>query len=142
MPALISRRFPGLLAGIVLIAAVLRGAFPTADPPWRTTVGVVWHDEGAWVHNARNRALFGAWRVDEWNPLFIAPVFTGFEYLSFRTFGVGLWQARVVSEVAGVISTLVADARNAAESGIAASIIVVSSNARIRTASVVMVKAK
>ncbi len=106
MPALISRRFPGLLAGIVLIAAVLRGAFPTADPPWRTTVGVVWHDEGAWVHNARNRALFGAWRVDEWNPLFIAPVFTGFEYLSFRTFGVGLWQARVVSEVAGVISVV------------------------------------
>ena len=41
------------------LAAALRGVFPTADPPWQTSVGVVWHDEGAWVHNARNKALFG-----------------------------------------------------------------------------------
>ena len=67
-----------------------------------TSVGVVWHDEGAWVHNARNKAIFGSWRVDEWNPLFIAPVFTGLEYLSFEMFGVGLRQARLVSEIAGV----------------------------------------
>src|SRR6185295_3844198 len=106
MPALISRRFPGLLAGIVLIAAVLRGAFPTADPPWRTTVGIVWHDEGAWVHNARNRALFGAWTQDAWNPMYIAPVFSALEYASFRTFGVGLWQARLVSEILGWLSVL------------------------------------
>ena len=66
------------------LAAALRGVFPTADPPWQTSVGVVWHDEGAWVHNARNKALFGSWRLDEWNPLFIAPVFTGLEYLSFE----------------------------------------------------------
>jgi hypothetical protein len=55
------------------------GLFPAADPPWRSTVGVVWHDEGAWVHNARNKALFGDWRQDEWNPVFIAPVFTALE---------------------------------------------------------------
>ena len=89
---------------ILLAAALLRGIFPTADPPWQSTVGIVWHDEGAWVHNARNMALFGAWVQDRWNPLYVAPVFTGLEYLSFATFGVGLWQARLVSELCGLLA--------------------------------------
>jgi len=89
---------------VVLLAAALRFVYPTADPPWRATVGIVWHDEGAWAHNARNKALFGAWRQDEWNPLFIAPVFTGLEYLSFAAFGTGLRQARLVSQVMGLLS--------------------------------------
>jgi 4-amino-4-deoxy-L-arabinose transferase-like glycosyltransferase len=99
-------RFVWSLTLALVLAAALRGVFPTADPPWRTTVGVVWHDEGAWVHNARNKALFGSWRIDEWNPVFIAPVFTGLEYLSFEAFGVGVRQARLVSELAGVASVL------------------------------------
>ena len=100
------RRFAAALTGIALLAILLRGLFPAADPPWRTTVGVVWHDEGAWVHNARNKALFGAWRLDEWNPIFIAPVFTGLEYVSFAMFGVGVRQARLVSEGAGLASVI------------------------------------
>ena len=67
-----TRTFAAGLLAILLVGASLRVLFPTADPPWRTTVGVVWHDEGAWTHNARNRALFGAWRLDAWNPMFIA----------------------------------------------------------------------
>jgi len=94
------------LIAVALLAIGLRTIYPAADPPWRTTVGIVWHDEGAWVHNARNKALFGAWRQDEWNPMYIAPVFTGFEYLSFAAFGVGVRQARLVSEIAGVGSVL------------------------------------
>lgn len=88
------------------IAAVLRGAFPLADPPWETPVGVVWHDEGAWTHNARNKALWGTWTVerDNWNPMYIAPVFTALEYASFEAFGVGLWQARFVSMLAGLVA--------------------------------------
>ncbi len=101
-----SRRVVAAVAGIALLAVTLRMAFPTADPPWRTTVGVVWHDEGAWVHNARNKALFGEWRLDEWNPVFIAPVFTAFEYASFELFGVGVRQARLVSQVAGIVSVI------------------------------------
>src|ERR687897_269755 len=101
-----SFRMAAALAVIAAIAIALRALFPTADPPWNPTVGVVWHDEGAWVHNARHRALHGVWFVenDAWNPLFIAPVFTGLEYLSFAAFGVGVWQARLVSELAGVAS--------------------------------------
>jgi 4-amino-4-deoxy-L-arabinose transferase-like glycosyltransferase len=100
------RRFWLALLGILALAAALRTLFPTADPPWNPTVGVVWHDEGAWVHNARNRALWGVWSTDAWNPLFIAPIFTGLEYLSFALFGVGLWQARLVSELAGFLTVV------------------------------------
>ena len=98
--------FAAWLTAIALLAIVLRGLFPTADPPWYSTVGIVWHDEGAWTHNARNKALFGQWSEDQWNPLYIAPVFTGLEYVSFATFGVGVWQARLVSEVTGVLSVI------------------------------------
>ena len=99
-------RFAAALLCILAVAALLRGLFPAADPPTNPTSGIVWHDEGAWVHNARNRALFGAWSLDAWNPMYIAPVFTGLEYLSFRTFGVGVRQARLVPEVLGLISVL------------------------------------
>ena len=100
------RRFWIALFGVLVLAALLRTLFPTADPPWNPTVGVVWHDEGAWVHNARNRVLWGAWSTDAWNPLFIAPVFTVLEYVSFALLGVGVWQARLVSEVGGLASVL------------------------------------
>jgi 4-amino-4-deoxy-L-arabinose transferase-like glycosyltransferase len=100
------RRFWLALAVVLAAAALLRGLFPTADPPRNPGVGIVWHDEGAWVHNARNKALFGEWSSDQWNPMYIAPVFTGLEYLSFRLFGVGVWQARLVPELLGVASIL------------------------------------
>jgi 4-amino-4-deoxy-L-arabinose transferase-like glycosyltransferase len=99
-------RFWIVLVATLALAAALRGMYPAADPPWRASVGVVWHDEGAWTHNARNKALFGAWSQDAWNPVYVAPVFTAFEYESFSLFGVGLRQARLVSEVGGVLSVL------------------------------------
>jgi hypothetical protein len=84
------------------LATALRLVWLTADPPTHATVGIVWHDEGAWVHNARNRALWGTWRTDEWNPMFLTPVFTGLEYAAFELLGVGTWQARVVPAVSGI----------------------------------------
>ncbi len=101
-----SFRVAGAAVLIAAVAVLLRVLFPTADPPWYPSVGIVWHDEGAWVHNARNRALYGTWFVenDAWNPFFIAPVFTWLEYLSFWAFGVGVRQARLVSVVAGLAS--------------------------------------
>jgi hypothetical protein len=86
------------------VAAALRVVFPTADPPWRVPVGITWHDEGPWVHNARNKVLWGEWSLDRWNPMYLTPVFTGLEYAAFSTFGVGQWQARVVSQVMGLIA--------------------------------------
>jgi 4-amino-4-deoxy-L-arabinose transferase-like glycosyltransferase len=96
-----------LVAGILLalaIGGVLRGLWLTADPPTHGNVGIVWHDEGPWAHNARNRALWGVWRTDAWNPVFIAPVFTGLEYAVFREFGVGQWQVRIVPAASGLLA--------------------------------------
>jgi 4-amino-4-deoxy-L-arabinose transferase-like glycosyltransferase len=104
--AVTTRRFFAILFGLLALAVVLRGLFPTADPPWHSPVGITWHDEGPWVHNARNRALFGQWSLDRWNPMYLAPVFTGLEYASFAAFGVGTWQARLVSEAMGTISVV------------------------------------
>ena len=98
------RRFLAALLIVLAGAALLRGAWLTADPPTRPPQGIIWHDEGAWVHNARNRALWGAWRTDEWNPIFITPVFTGLEYAVFRTLGVGTWQARTVPLGSGLFA--------------------------------------
>jgi 4-amino-4-deoxy-L-arabinose transferase-like glycosyltransferase len=99
-----SRTFLVAALIILAVAAFLRGAWLTADPPVRRAVGIVWHDEGAWVHNARNQALWGTWRTDAWNPVFVAPVFTALEYASFVTLGVGTWQARVVPAVSGLVA--------------------------------------
>lgn len=99
-----TRSFTGPFVLILLLAALLRGLFPAADPPTHPTSGIVWHDEGAWVHNARNKALFGAWSLDAWNPMYVAPVFTGLEYLSFEAFGVGVRQARLVPALLGLLS--------------------------------------
>lgn len=98
------RRFWAVAALVIISAVTLRGLWLTADPPPVEQVGVVWHDEGAWTHNARNQALLGVWRTDAWNPVFIAPVFTGLEYASFSVFGVGTWQARLVPVVSGIVA--------------------------------------
>ena len=45
-------------------------------------------DEGLWVHNARNMALFGKWTMDQFNqPLIGAPLFNYLLYLVFKFFG-------------------------------------------------------
>ena len=99
-----SRRRYLLIAALILAGAgVLRTMWLRADPP-NTSVGIVWHDEGAWVHNARNAALWETWRTDNWNPVFIAPVFTALEYGAFRMFGVGTWQARTVPVASGLLA--------------------------------------
>jgi hypothetical protein len=92
------------IAFALLLGTALRLVWLTADPPAHGAVGIVWHDEGAWAHNARNRALWGTWRTDAWNPVFVAPVFTALEYAAFREFGVGTWQARVVPAASGLFA--------------------------------------
>jgi 4-amino-4-deoxy-L-arabinose transferase-like glycosyltransferase len=100
----VGRSFVAGLFIILAAAATLRCLWLTADPPTVLRVGIVWHDEGAWVHNARNRVLWGEWRTDAWNPMFVAPVFTGLEYMAFRSFGVGTWQARSVPVASGLLA--------------------------------------
>lgn len=96
------RRFLVSLLLLLAVAAAMRLVWLRSDPPVEGGVGIVWHDEGAWVHNARNRALWGTWRTDNWNPVFVAPVFTALEFAVFDTLGVGTWQARIVPAVSGL----------------------------------------
>ena len=96
-------RFVILAVLILLAGTALRSVWLRADPP-TVSVGIVWHDEGAWVHNARNRALWGVWQTDQWNPVYIAPVFTALEYGVFSALGVGTWQARTVPVASGVLA--------------------------------------
>lgn len=118
-----TRRFLAAVLVVVAIGTTMRALWLTADPPSRGRVGVVWHDEGPWTHNARNRALWGVWRTDAWNPVFIAPVFTAFEYVAFRGFGVGTWQARTVPLASGVIALIALVAGLASASGRRAALI-------------------
>ena len=111
-----------VLAALAL-GSVLRIAWLTADPPTHATVGIVWHDEGPWVHNARNRVLWGIWRTDEWNPVFIAPVFTALEFAAFSAFGVGTWQARTVPVLSGLAAIILLGAGLTAVAGRRAGII-------------------
>jgi 4-amino-4-deoxy-L-arabinose transferase-like glycosyltransferase len=97
-------RFYGLLFLLFTAAITLRALWLRSDPATVGSVGVVWHDEGAWVHNARNRAIWGVWRTDDWNPIFVAPVFTALEYGVFRVLGVGTWQARMVPVASGLLA--------------------------------------
>ncbi|HEX5069368.1 MAG TPA: glycosyltransferase family 39 protein [Vicinamibacterales bacterium] len=110
------RRFLTLAIAILALGAMLRVVWLRADPP-TTSVGVVWHDEGAWTHNARNRALWGTWITDNWNPVYIAPVFTALEYAAFRVAGVGQWQARTVPAASGLIAIAALMAGLAAAAG-------------------------
>ncbi|HXT69772.1 MAG TPA: glycosyltransferase family 39 protein [Vicinamibacterales bacterium] len=96
-------RFLTLAALILLAGAALRVAWLRADPP-TYSVGIVWHDEGAWTHSARNQVLWGAWQTDRWNPVYLTPVFTGLEYVAFKVFGVGTWQARSVPVASGLVA--------------------------------------
>jgi hypothetical protein len=98
-----TRRYLIAALAILVLGGTLRMAWLRADPPVGSP-GIVWHDEGAWTHNARNRALWGQWTTDKWNPLYLAPVFTALEYGAFRTFGVGLWQARTVPVASGLVA--------------------------------------
>jgi 4-amino-4-deoxy-L-arabinose transferase-like glycosyltransferase len=96
---------PIFIASVALMLSAglfLRAVWLRSDPPTRAVVGVVWHDEGPWVHNARNRALWGVWRTDNWNPVYLTPVFTALEYGVFSVVGVGTWQARVVPIASGI----------------------------------------
>jgi 4-amino-4-deoxy-L-arabinose transferase-like glycosyltransferase len=98
------RSFVAILLLILAVATALRTVWLTADPPANPAIGIVWHDEGPWVHNARNRVLWGTWQTDAWNPVFVAPVFTALEYAAFGAFGVGTWQARTVPVASGLLA--------------------------------------
>ena len=90
-----------LLLLILAVAAGIRLFQLSADMPLHVSSCA---DEGIYVHNARNKVIFGDWVLDEWNNMYISPVFNYLVYLSFSLFGVGFVQARLVSVAASLVT--------------------------------------
>lgn len=87
---------------LMALGGMLRFWALGADPSILLDSGQV-GDEGYWLYNARNLALFGTTVPDQfYHDFAAAPLFSLASYLSFLTFGVGFWQARLVSAASGV----------------------------------------
>jgi len=54
-------------------------------------------DEGFYIHNARNAALFGREVTDQFNNMLLSPILHLAQVWVFRWFGVGALQARLIS---------------------------------------------
>ncbi|MBI4230938.1 MAG: glycosyltransferase family 39 protein [Planctomycetes bacterium] len=93
-----------LLCGVAVGGRLLR---ITADlpPSLSSSMGIL-GDQGHKIHNARNRALYGAWVTDGYNPMYLMPVHTGLTYLSFLAFGFGPVPARVPAVVLSLLAIL------------------------------------
>ncbi len=69
-----------------------------ADPPRRLDPYSIGHigDPGQYVSNARNKVIFGKWKTDEWNLMYVTPISHLITYAIFRFFGVGIAQMNSV----------------------------------------------
>ena len=91
---------------LFLILFIIRFLYLDADPFFFKRLGDV-GDEGYWAYNARNAILFNTWIIDDFNQaLATAPLYSAMVYLSFKLFGLGYYQLRLVSALLGW-STLV-----------------------------------
>src|SRR6266571_9185730 len=90
---------------VVALAVALRLFYLRSDPylflDW--SAGQL-TDEGFYIHNARNVALFGHARTDEFNNMLLSP---GLHYVQvgvFNVFGVGSVQARLISIIVSLLT--------------------------------------
>lgn len=96
----------GALLLLLVVAAVPRLMDLEADPPLRVSAAFI-TDEGWWAQNARQHALFGHWVMDDHNPaLYVAPVYTLALRGVYAVAGVGIWQTRLLSALAGILTCL------------------------------------
>jgi 4-amino-4-deoxy-L-arabinose transferase-like glycosyltransferase len=92
------------LAILVLVVVLPRVLFLDADPPGDLHIHFI-TDEGWWAHNARQQALFGHWIMDDHNPpLWSTPAYSFLLWMVYQVLGVGLYQTRLLSGVAGAIT--------------------------------------
>jgi 4-amino-4-deoxy-L-arabinose transferase-like glycosyltransferase len=61
-------------------------------------------DEGFYIHNARNVALYGSARTDEFNNMLLSPWLHYLQVGVFNVFGVGSIQARLISVVTSILT--------------------------------------
>jgi 4-amino-4-deoxy-L-arabinose transferase-like glycosyltransferase len=95
------------MVAILLVAAGLRVYALTADLPLHISLSQGATTDGpTTVLAGRNMVLFGAWNPfgEEKNFFYIFPAMSWISYATFRLLGVGLWQANLISVVAGLLA--------------------------------------
>lgn len=98
---------PYAIAGLFFSLFLVRIIYLNADPSFLMGIGDV-GDEGYWAYNARNAILFHHWIIDDFNQsIAAAPLFSVLVFLSFKLFGLGLFQDRLVSAVASFLTLIV-----------------------------------
>lgn len=98
---------PYTILSLFLILFLVRVLFLDADPYFMKGLGDI-GDEGYWTYNARNAALFNTWIIDDFNQaLATAPLFSLMVFSSFKLLGVGYFQLRIVSALAGWLTLVI-----------------------------------
>ena len=94
---------------IFILSLFLRFSYLTADLPPLNEYGTPQNIEGHYIHNARNKVLFGNWYLegDLYNPILNSPIFSYSEFISFSIFGINTFSARIMPAIFGVISILI-----------------------------------
>lgn len=95
------------VAVLASAGVLLRVAGLEADPGYYLWPGYI-IDEGRWNESARSLVLFGELISSDLNAMHLAlsPLYQAAEVVSFSTFGVGLWSARLFSAVSGALLIL------------------------------------
>lgn len=101
-------RFGWLIIIVVMLFGLgLRVSDLRADPPWDLSWSFApFTDESLNTYSARNMVLYGAWKVDDFNPYVVYPLVNMLVAAVFKLFGIGFVQVKLVSVVAGVLSVL------------------------------------
>ena len=82
---------------LFVLFIILRLAYLNADPPEQLNwAWGEWVDAGSYSYNARNKALFGTWELDDWNLMWVSPIPHWITYFIFTLLGVGFWQNNMV----------------------------------------------
>lgn len=91
-------------AAMVLLRVIALPSDPYAGLDWSTGLLT---DEGFYIHNARNVALFGRASTDGFNNMFLSPLLHLVQVAVFRAAGVGAVQARSISVGCGLAAVAV-----------------------------------
>ncbi|MEO0085731.1 MAG: glycosyltransferase family 39 protein [candidate division WOR-3 bacterium] len=104
----LAARFGWLIIILVtLLGLGLRASDLRADPPWDISWSFApFTDESLNTYSARNMVLYGAWKVDDFNPYVVYPLVNMLVAVVFKLLGVGLVQVKLVSVAAGTLSVL------------------------------------
>ena len=98
---------PYTILTLFLVLFIVRVLYLDADPYFLKTVGDM-GDEGYWAYNARNAVLFNNWIIDDFNQaIATAPLFSLMLFASFKLLGIGYFQDRIISAVAGWLTLVV-----------------------------------